>query len=78
MNILKSKNIRNITTASMIQLGDGIRLVYQFAADPGYFHDAGSTTGLYGKSTRLATIADAEVVPEQFADIRFKQACATV
>lgn len=78
MNTIKSKNIRNQTTVSMIQLEDGIRLVYQFSADPGYFHDANSTTSLYGKSTRLATIAGAEVVPEQSADIRFNQACATV
>ena len=78
MNTIKSKNIRNRTTVSMIQLEDGIRLVYQFSADPGYFHDASSTTSLYGKSTRLSTIADTEVVPEQFAEIRFNQACATV
>ncbi len=78
MNVIKTEKIRTVATVSMIRLDDGIRLVYEFSADPGYMHDADGYTSLFGSATRLENISDAAVVPEKYAEMRFRQACATV
>lgn len=70
---------RNITTVSLIRLDDGLRLVYEFLyADPGFLHDAGSSVSLFGNGTRLKNIADAVVIPDEYAEIRFSDARAAI
>lgn len=85
MEIIKTYTRRNeilnrdMTTVRLIRLDDGLRLVYEFLdADPGFYHDAGSNVSLFGEATRLKNISDAAVIPEEFAEIRFSDARATI
>lgn len=77
MNIINQKVVcragRTVATVILVQLPDGLRLVYKFGADESNFHDAAGGCSLFGDGTRLQAVSDASIVEQQYADTRFRE-----
>lgn len=55
------------------------RIIVEFLADPGQWHDAGNPgQTLFGAGTRLTALSDATPIERQYALTRFRDICATI
>ena len=79
--IIKKRKIRSVATVFAFQLADGIRIVYEFEEDKGFYHDAllGGCP-LYGHESRLASLEDARKInkPEDYLEDAWRAACVKV